>query len=113
MKIIINGKLYDTETAKEIGLRVHGEDPRDSLVERILEYKKYKYMAAELRDKSGDAGEIVIRPQSLPKEVLAYREPVDINALLEGVTLESLQKVLEAVLKRRADRIDPVRSRFG
>ena len=89
------------------------EDPREELVARLLEYKKYKYMSSELRDKSADAGEIVIRPQKLPKEVLAYREPVDIDALLNGVTLESLQKVLESVLKRRADRIDPVRSRFG
>lgn len=29
MKKIINGKLYDTETAKEIGSRHHGEGPRD------------------------------------------------------------------------------------
>lgn len=29
MKKIINGKLYDTETAKEIGSTHHGEGPRD------------------------------------------------------------------------------------
>ena len=29
MKKIINGKLYDTETAKEIGSRFHGEGVRD------------------------------------------------------------------------------------
>lgn len=29
MKKIINGKLYDTETAKEIGRKAHGEGPRD------------------------------------------------------------------------------------
>ena len=29
MKKIINGKLYDTETAKEIGHKTHGEGPRD------------------------------------------------------------------------------------
>ena len=29
MKKIINGKLYDTETAREIGCNSHGEGPRD------------------------------------------------------------------------------------
>lgn len=29
MKKIINGKLYDTETAKEIGCHSYGEGPRD------------------------------------------------------------------------------------
>lgn len=29
MKKIISGKLYDTETAKEIGSAYHGEGPRD------------------------------------------------------------------------------------
>ena len=29
MKKIINGKLYDTETAKLIGRSYHGEGPRD------------------------------------------------------------------------------------
>ena len=29
MKKIINGKLYDTDTAKEIGTRFHGEGVRD------------------------------------------------------------------------------------
>lgn len=40
MKKIINGKLYDTETAKEVGLMSHGEGPCDFhyFVERL--YKK-------------------------------------------------------------------------
>ena len=29
MKKIIKGKMYDTETAQEIGYRYHGEGPRD------------------------------------------------------------------------------------
>jgi hypothetical protein len=29
MKKIINGKLYDTETAREIAVRGHGDGPRD------------------------------------------------------------------------------------
>ena len=35
------------------------------------------------------------------------------EALLSDVTLEKLQKVFEFVMKRRQDKIDPIRSRFG
>lgn len=40
MKKIINGKLYDTETAKEIAERSHGEGPRDFHYYSETLYKK-------------------------------------------------------------------------
>lgn len=45
MKKIINGKLYDTETAKEVGLRAHGGDPRDFhyFVERLYRKRTGEY----------------------------------------------------------------------
>lgn len=45
MKKIINGKLYDTETAKEVGLRAHGEGPRDFhyFVERLYRKRTGEY----------------------------------------------------------------------
>ena len=45
MKKIINGKLYDTETAKEVGLREHGEGPRDFhyFVERLYRKRTGEY----------------------------------------------------------------------
>ena len=42
-----------------------------------------------------------------------YEEPVDLDKLLDGVTLTKLQKIFEAVMKRQQDKIDPVRSTFG
>ena len=35
------------------------EDPRQELVERILEYKMYKYASYELKDRQVDAGRMV------------------------------------------------------
>ena len=32
-------------------------DPREELVQKLLEYKMYKYMAGELRDRQEDAGD--------------------------------------------------------
>ena len=89
------------------------EDPRTELVEKLLEYKAYKYMALELADMEVDAQRAFYREPSLPPEVEAYRQPVDYEELLRGVTLTRLNEVFQSCLKRQEDRRDPVRSHFG
>lgn len=89
------------------------EDPRKELVERLLEYKMYKYMAGELKDRQMDAGRLLFKPETIPEEVAKYRPPVNLPELLEGVTLTKLNDIFKAVLRRQEDKIDPVRSKFG
>ena len=89
------------------------EDPRQELVERLLEYKMYKYMAKELKGRQVDAQKSFFKPETIPEEVAKYRPPVNLNELLSGVTLVKLNDIFQAVLKRQEDKIDPVRSRFG
>ncbi|MCI8505035.1 MAG: segregation/condensation protein A [Lachnospiraceae bacterium] len=89
------------------------EDPRQELVERLLEYKMYKYMAGELKDRQQDAGRLFFKPETIPEEVAKYRPPVDLNELLSGLTLVKLNDIFQTVLKRQEDKIDPVRSKFG
>ena len=89
------------------------EDPREELVERLLEYKLYKTMAAELREWQEDAEMRFYKTATIPKEVSAYEEPVDVQALFAPVTMERLQLLYEQALKRREDRLDPIRSKFG
>jgi segregation and condensation protein A len=89
------------------------EDPRDELVKRLIEFKKYKYMSGILRDAMDDAGISITKEMSLPEEVVKYRPSVDIDELLEGVTLEQLNSIYMDVMRRRRDSIDPVRSRFS
>ena len=89
------------------------EDPRSELVEKLLEYKAYKYMALELKDMEVDAQKAFYREPSLPPEVRDYRQPVDYEELLRGVTLTRLNEVFQACLKRQEDKMDPVRSHFG
>ena len=89
------------------------EDPRQELVERLLEYKMYKYMARELKDRQVDAGKSLFKPETIPEEVAKYRPPVDTRELLMGLTLVKLNEIFQAVLKRQEDKIDPVRSKFG
>ena len=89
------------------------EDPRDELVRRLLEYKMYRYAAEEFRDCEKDAERCVFRGPDIPEEVKKYEPPVDMDKLLDGVTLERLQSIFQSVLRRNEYRRDPVRSRFG
>lgn len=89
------------------------EDPRAELVARLLEYKMYKCMAFELKDRELDAEKVLYRAPSIPREVARYEPPVDLDRLLDGLTLARLQSIFEAVMKRREDKVDPIRSRFG
>lgn len=89
------------------------EDPREKLVKRLIEFKKYRYMSGVLRDVMDDAGISLTKETTLPEEVLKYRPQVDIDELLDGVTLEQLMDVYRDIMRRRRDAIDPVRSRFS
>ena len=95
-----------TEEGEEI-------DPREELVQKLLEYKMYKYMSYELRDKEEDASYQLYKEPTIPDEVKSYREPVDIDKLLEGVTLAKLHTVFRDIMRRQENRIDPIRSKFG
>lgn len=97
----------EEEEAEEEG------DPRDELVRRLIEYKKYKYMSALLREKMDSTGISVAKEGTLPAEVQKYRPPVDTEALLDGVTLDRLMTVYREILRRQESKIDPVRSRFS
>ena len=98
---------------KEINEEGEEEDPRQELVEQLLEYKMYKQMSYELRDRQIDADKILYKDATIPEEVLAYEEPVDLDALLGNLTLGKLHSIFQDVMKRQVDKIDPVRSKFG
>ncbi|WP_310604560.1 segregation and condensation protein A [Anaerosporobacter sp.] len=88
-------------------------DPRQELVERLLEYKMFKFISTELKDKQVDAEKVVFKHASIPKEISSYREEVSIEDILGDLTLAKLHEIFEAVLKRQEDKIDPIRSNFG
>lgn len=89
------------------------EDPRKELVEQLLQYKMYKYMAEELRDRQVESDFVMYKKPSVPEEVQEYEEPVDLDELLKDLTLSKLHTVFQDVLKRQDEKIDPVRSKFG
>ena len=98
---------------KEINDDGEEEDPRAELVEQLLQYKMYKYMAYELKDRQSDADFIMFKHPTIPEEVQEYSEPVDLDKLLGDLTLSRLNEIFKDVMKRQDNKIDPVRSKFG
>lgn len=90
-------------------------DPRQELVERLIEYKKCKYAAQELKDMEIDAGQSMYKKKLLPKEVEEYKEDIDPFDIISGmeVDLARLNTIFNEVIKRMDDKVDPVRSKFG
>lgn len=99
--------------AKESEGDEEAEDPRAELVQQLLEYKMYKCMAYELRDRQMDAARVMFREPAIPPEVAEYEPPVDLKELVNDMTLSKLNDIFKSVMRKQADKIDPVRSKFG
>lgn len=98
---------------KEVNEEGEEEDPRAELVQKLLEYKMYKFMSFELRDRQVDAARNLYREQHLPEEVAAYRQPVDYGELVGDMTLSRLHEIFKSIVRKQEDKIDPIRSRYG
>jgi segregation and condensation protein A len=88
-------------------------DPRQELVERLLEYKMFKYASFELKDRQVDAGRMLFKEPTIPKEIADYKEEIHVEDLLSDVTLSKLQGIFRSVMKKQVDKVDPIRSKFG
>ena len=89
------------------------EDPRAELVQQLLEYKMYKCMAYELKDRQIDAQRTMFKAPTIPEEVLAYEEPVNLENLVSNITIAKLNQIFKSIMKKQTDKLDPIRSKFG
>ena len=98
---------------KEVNEEGEEEDPRQELVDQLLQYKMYKHMSYELRDRQVEGERSLYREPNIPEEVRDYVEPVDLDRLLDGLTLSKLNRIFRDMMRRQTEKIDPIRSRFG
>ena len=98
---------------KEVNEEGEETDPRAELVEQLLQYKMYKYMSYELKDRQLEGERLMFKEPTIPEEVKAYQEPVDLDMLLDGITMSRLNAIFKDVMRKQHDKIDPVRSTFG
>jgi len=88
-------------------------DPRQELVDRLLEYKMYKYISEELKDKQMDASRALFKPPTIPVEIADFKEEINVDDLLSNLTLAKLHEIFKSIVKKQVDKIDPIRSKFG
>lgn len=98
---------------REVDEEGEEEDPRDELVQKLLEYKMYRYMSTELKDRHIDAEKNLYKKATIPAEIKSYTPPVNYEELFEDVNLIKLREIFESIMKRSQDKIDPIRSAFG
>lgn len=89
------------------------EDPRAELVQQLLEYKMYKCMAYELKDRQMDAERVMFKAPTIPEEVALFEEPINMEELVSDVTLARLNEIFQSIMKKQVDKVDPIRSKFG
>lgn len=76
-------------------------DPRDELVEKLLEYKKFKVMAYYLREKETFMNKVYTRPNDEEMFCHLFSE----ENPLEGISMHSLLGALQEVLDRASDTV--------
>ena len=98
---------------RNLGDEEEETDPRAELVQQLLEYKMYKCMAYELKDRQVDAQRVMFKKPTIPEEVLAYEEPLNVEELVSDITLAKLNEIFKSIMRKQQDKIDPLRSKFG
>lgn len=106
----IKAKMLLPQEVDEDGEEI---DPREALVQQLIEYKMYKYMSLELKDRQLYAGKAVYKLPTLPKEVQEYKEPVNYDELLSNVDLDRLNSIFSEIAKRFSMRADAKNGGFG
>ena len=114
--LVMAATLIDIKCKMLLPLEVNEEgeeeDPRAELVQKLLEYKMYKYMSLELKDRQVDAARNLFREQNLPEEVASYRPPINYEELIGDTTLVKLQEIFRTIVRKQEDKIDPIRSKY-
>jgi len=98
---------------REVDDEGNEEDPRAELVEQLLQYKLYKYMSIELKDKAVLASRTVYRQESIPEEVAAYEAPIDLDRFLGDLTLAKLKEIFDDVIARSQEKVNAQAVSYG
>jgi segregation and condensation protein A len=88
---------------KEIDAEGNEIDPRQELIDKILEYKKYKEAAAQMAEMEA-MRMLMMKRGNLQKELMQVGEDASEGTEIQTVTLYRLMKAFEKVIKRMNER---------
>lgn len=94
--------LLPIEVAEDKQIQLDDSDPRDELVRKLLEYKKYKKIATKLKDREDSHQKIYFKPK---EELIFDKDPWVSD--IDDVSIEDLFLALNKCIKRRSSKIFP------
>ena len=89
-----------------------GSDPREELVNKLLEYKKIKDVADEWKILEENSAFNMYKEADSAIQKMKEEEPERMEDFLQGLTIEELYHAFQQVMVRKEDKIDHVRSSF-
>ncbi|MGZ3839801.1 MAG: segregation and condensation protein A [Flavisolibacter sp.] len=90
---------------KEIDAQGNEIDPRQELVDKILEYKKYKEAAARMAEMEAERM-LLIKRGNIQKELSYIGEEASEGTEVQTITMFKLMKAFERVMQRYHDRFN-------
>ena len=90
---------------KELDALGNEIDPRQELVDKILEYKKYKEASAKMAEMEADRM-LMIKRGNIQKELSAIGEEASEGTEMQTITLFRLMKAFEKVMQKYGERLN-------
>jgi segregation and condensation protein A len=90
---------------KEVDAQGNEIDPRQELIDKILEYKKYKEAAAQMAEMEATRM-LMIRRGNIQKELSQIGEEASEGTEVQTITMFKLMKAFERVMQRYQDRFN-------
>lgn len=87
-------------------------DPREELVKKLVEYKKFKVIAQELDNLQINGLKTLFKEADIKLGDLDEKED-DVSKILNGLSLTDILIAFEGVMKRKEKKVDKVRSGFN
>src|SRR6478735_8994607 len=88
---------------KEIDAQGNEIDPRQELIDKILEYKRFKEAAAKMAEMEAERM-LMIKRGNLQREIASIGEEASEGTEIQNITLFKLMKAFEKVMQRVHDR---------
>ena len=90
---------------KELDPQGNEIDPRQELIDKILEYKKYKEAAAQMAEMEADRM-LLIKRGNIQKELSVIGEEAGEGTEIQAITLFKLMKAFEKVMQKYDERFN-------
>lgn len=89
-----------------------GPDPREELIQRLLEYKKIKGITDDWKNRAEEAALIFYKEADEAVKQLREKEPQELEDFLQGISVDDLYLAFCQVMDRKETKVDRVRSSF-